>query len=500
MVASRSDSILRRRNVMRLLLPTVTVAMGTAVIGLLAFGSPVSAYDGGILASAATFVLHGLIPYRDFWLLYGPLGGYVLAIPTAIFGPSVELIRLAGLAVAVIHALLAWGLLRRLGLRLSAMPLAIGASTVTLLIAGPAFSAWMLALTFVLGAFLAAAHPGRHALIGAGVLLGFAVLARQDVGAYGVVAMVIGYRSLWPVVGLVPLVTPVAAALVAVTPLSDLYRQLIWYPLVGPRVYRAVPDPTLVYPPPALLQHLMLVWVPRLAILTGIVASFRGMYQNRSALALLVFALLCQAQTLGRGDFFHYAEAVPPAVMLLGATLAWARVTDRVSDPLSAVIMIGVLVTGATYAGGMFSGPDTFGADLRQAASFVRTLTCPDETIFVGDGRNRYTFVNPLLLYFLADRPPGVHDTMYNPGVTNTDDSQREMVSDLERNRTRLLVLDESQSGTFESFNRSSVPGSTILDNYIDAHYAEVARIGPLAILQRRGIGTRPEAGAECSR
>ncbi len=53
--------------------------------------APLSTYDGGISAAAATFTLHGLLPYRDYWLLYGPLSGFLLAIPTAFLGPSIAL-------------------------------------------------------------------------------------------------------------------------------------------------------------------------------------------------------------------------------------------------------------------------------------------------------------------------------------------------------------------------------------------------------------------------
>src|SRR6476659_8446401 len=63
----------------------VLVAVGlTAVVISANLGAIISAYDGGISSSAATFTLHGLLPYRDYWLLYGPLSGALLAIPTAL--------------------------------------------------------------------------------------------------------------------------------------------------------------------------------------------------------------------------------------------------------------------------------------------------------------------------------------------------------------------------------------------------------------------------------
>ena len=58
--------------------------------------APLSTFDGGIAASAGTFILHGRVPYRDFWLLYTPLGGYLAAGLTAVFGTDVTVLRLGG--------------------------------------------------------------------------------------------------------------------------------------------------------------------------------------------------------------------------------------------------------------------------------------------------------------------------------------------------------------------------------------------------------------------
>ena len=73
--------------------------------------APLSIFDGGIAASAGTFILHGGMPYRDFWLLYGPLTAYLAAALTALFGTDLIVLRTAGLILVGVTALLGHSLI-----------------------------------------------------------------------------------------------------------------------------------------------------------------------------------------------------------------------------------------------------------------------------------------------------------------------------------------------------------------------------------------------------
>lgn len=77
------------------------VALATGLVAAHGLVAPYSIYDGGITASTGTFILHGQLPYRDFWLLYGPLTGYVAAALSALFGTGILVLRVAGLLVAM---------------------------------------------------------------------------------------------------------------------------------------------------------------------------------------------------------------------------------------------------------------------------------------------------------------------------------------------------------------------------------------------------------------
>ena len=105
------------------------------------------------------------------------------------------------------------------------------------------------------------------------------------------------------------------------------------------------------------------------------------------------------------------------------------------------------------------------------------------------------------MAYYLADRPPGVRDTMYNPGVTATDRTQQRMVDDLRRNRVRYLVLDTRYADCYETSNLSREAGSEQLDRALGQDYRVVAEYGgarhhgptwtdePFAIVAARGTG-----------
>ena len=134
--------------------------------------------------------------------------------------------------------------------------------------------------------------------------------------------------------------------------------------------------------------------------------------------------------------------------------------------------------------------PDAYGYDrtLVATSDWVRAATDPGDRIFVGLTSHRYTVRNPIIVYYLADRGPGVRDTLFNPGVTNTDQVQTRMVSDLERTVVPYLVLDRPSAGLSEPYNDSRIPGSTLLDTYIAAKYHTVCDLGSLVIQARNDL------------
>jgi hypothetical protein len=63
LAGSKLDAIPAPRD---LLVPAVVAVLGAAVLAAKGLLVPVNLYNAGISASAGTFILHGLVPYRDF--------------------------------------------------------------------------------------------------------------------------------------------------------------------------------------------------------------------------------------------------------------------------------------------------------------------------------------------------------------------------------------------------------------------------------------------------
>jgi hypothetical protein len=229
----------------------------------------------------------------------------------------------------------------------------------------------------------------------------------------------------------------------------------------------------------------LIYWPPIAAVVLMIVTALRRRSISPTALALLILAILCRLQTLARGDAPHSAEAIAPALLLLAFGVPRPqRLAERLALSVGAAVIVALAALPLTTLG---AAPAPYDAALRAAAALVRGQTSPDEPIFVGEVRNEHTLLNPLIGYYLADRPPGVHDTMYNPGVTNTDAAQTQMVTDLRANRVRFLILDVPLADCFEPANDSRIVGSTILDQAIAKDYVVVADFGAVVIMGLRG-------------
>ena len=470
--------------------PTAVLAVASLAVGLAAlrWAAPFAQFDGGIASSAATFTLHGLLPYRDYWLLYGPLGGYLLTPVTALFGPSLDLVRVCGLIVVFAQGGTAFVIVRAWAEPAAAMLIAIAAALLPAALIGIEFSPWALAMTFSLAGLYFAGRPANRPLV-AGLLLGLAFASRLDVGAYALVAAVLMRDRRWILAGFALVAVPTVAASLLTTPITNLVEQVIWYPLLGLRQYRSLPglEWEIPFPVVAAFVSIPLVLIPRTLIVGSTIRLLLAHPRDGLIVAVTVFALLSQLQTLGRADIHHFSQAATPALLLLGTFLAPARRLSPVVLAVPIALVVSVIVLGIG-AGFIHSG-DPRDGDLERAARATTALTARDEPIFVGLSANRYTFVNPLVAYYLADRRPGTTFTLFNPGVTNTDAVQARMVAELTASRTRVMLLDAKFSESFESVNESRTPGSTLLDDYITAGFRRVCTFGDYWLMARSDPG-----------
>ena len=456
-----------------------------AAPGLHAGLSQATLYDGGITASAGTFISHGLLPYRDFWLLYGPLAGYLAAACSAIFGNDLVVLRAAGLLLVVATATIAYGLV---GVRLPVVPrvaLAVIAALIPVFHVGLDLAPWSLAMALALGAILAASRGGDRGLLVSGVIVGLVTLARLDVGAYSMIAILVATRSLRPLLGAVALVAPVALVVLLAVPVDSLIEQLVWFPIVGQRLYRAIPGPSLtaLIEPGRTLEWL-LYWSPLVLIAVAIGCWARRGSIPQTDLVLLILAILCRLQTFSRADPAHDAQAFVPALLL--AAYVFSEDVSRLwrfAIAAGAAVFIALAALPLVW---LVLPADPYDAALTAAVGYVRDNSSPDEAIFVGEVRNSHALLNPLIAYYLADRRPGVRDTMYNPGITTTERTQRRMVEDLRQNAVRLLLLDVRFADCYEPSNLSRDAGATVLDAALHQDYRVVADFGAVIIMGRR--------------
>lgn len=472
---------------------TLIVALAAGVAAAPGLAAPLSIFDGGITASAATFIQHGQLPYRDFWLLYGPLTGYLAAALGSIFGDYVLVLRLAGLAVVMLTAAVGYRLIHVRAPGVRGGLIAVAAATIPTVWLGLDLGAWQLSTVLALLALDIGLRPSPRSRLIAGGIVGVAALARLDVGAYAMLALIVQSRSLRPVVGAVAVFAPFALLVALLVPLPMLWEQVIWYPLAGSQVFRMFQGPS---PLGLLTGGNPLEWgIYYIPILLIAGAAARRVLEGAIPtpfVGLLTLALLDRLQTIGRADTPHAAQAFVVGLLLaayvIGAPSSFPR-------RLAAAVPVGILcLVAALPLRNLAMPPSDYDRAMNEAASIIRSRTSADEPIFVGEASNTRVFVNPLAVYFLADRPAGVFDTMYNPGVTTTAATQQRMVDDLAARHVKYLVLDERFSGCYEVSSASGAPGSTILDDAISRNYVVVADMGAVVVMALRDSNPAPVA------
>ena len=94
-------------------------------------------------------------------------------------------------------------------------------------------------------------------------------------------------------------------------------------------------------------------------------------------------------------------------------------------------------------------------------------------------------FINDLRFYWLAGRPIGARVFQLEARVASEAPVQQEIISDLEGNGVKCVIIDREPFRGDATFLKSGYVGSTLLDEYISSHFREKARFGRFAVLTR---------------
>ncbi len=461
--------------------------------------------DEGLVLQAADRIVHGQLPYRDFYANYGPGQYFTIAGLQALFGPSLLAWRVLRVLLDATVGVLAYRLARRdapEGLALLAW-LGVAGAMAFPSIPSPNPPAIALSLGALL---LVRRRPGL-----AGALAGLALAYRVDAGLATILGAMLaafgagGRRAAFRLAGAAMLVGGLLLAPVILASPRDFWDQTIGFGLHQQGLQR-LPLPG-AHPPsskPSELFDFYFAYVLLAGTALWLALALRARAPARVwALAPVVLAGV--AYLLARADEFHLI----PLAVFLPVALVLAAAGERAAGhrvaALACVAVLGLialhgldrkrvqLATTPPLAalhlpvadGVRIPWPDA--RALERLHAFVDRRVASGAPLFVAQPRYDLVKVGDPLLYVLLGHPNPTRYDVMQPGVVTTAPVQRDMIRALARARPRLVVrwLDPvAEQPEPDGAGRSS--GVNLLGRFLDARYRSVARFGDYEVLRRR--------------
>jgi len=554
---TRLDKLASRR-----LFPALIFLVALAYL-LLGSNRDVNFYDEGLTVYGACRCLDGQVPYRDFWTIYPPGQFYLLALAFKLFGTSLLVGRVLTSAINAMIVLSVYLVARKI------LPWRYSLFSSFLILVWfakhPMYtSALNTAILFALLSCLCLLHGletglNRWVLL-AGLLTGVGTLFRHDIGFYTFVSQsavtilftyarcsqiqvtklkrLFGSLKTYGILfaGVLMVLLPVGAALIAAVGTKELFTDLILFPAAVFPEFRASPYPGPCPNPSLLLSRdmppgrfirktieLVPFYVPVIFLVTAVqlvltVLKKRSLsFKGWVTLLVLLLGLTFLNYARVRSDLWHMSAALIPAVILLASALHTFSTTKTSKSPnvlRSLTILILVMTSisfGRTFvritgrklnisrstrklisldiprAAGIRLSRDK-AEPLAEAVNYVRSVTGPDETIFVGNPRHDRVLASDVMFYFLAARDSATKYYNLHPGLATTEAVQEHIVDDLRAHAvTHIVIVDRWEH--YEPLNRANESsGITLLDDFIESNYAEIDAFGPYRILRIKSL------------
>lgn len=508
-------------------LATALLFAGAALVSGVTILQGIQPNDEGLMLQAVARISDGQVPYRDFWWFYPHGQPYLLAGLWKLFGPSLLVWRIVRVLVDATVTVLAYRLARRHAPRPAALAAALASALAMAYPTGP--HPFPIALALALGALLCF----ERSPLAAGALAGACAAWRIEFAAYLGLGVLLAY-AVRPGPGrergLLALRFAGAATLVVATlylpvvaaaGLSDSWELLVRYPVRDFSHYQHLPFPIHYRGSVGSLGSLedALAFYLPLALLIGLAGSLLGLATSAvrarerawPLVAAAIFGIGMANYLLVRTDLFHTAPLAVAGSVLAAWALAGLRGPAARSRAITLVPAVAAalglgyaILEGADrrklslaednaalrlpVADGVRAAADDRG-DIERAVAFVRSRTRTGEPIYVATRRSDIVTSGNPLFYVLADRPNPTHYDIQAPGVITSAPVQREIIGDLQRARTRVVIrFTDPVTASPEPNRAGRSSGVRLLDDFIARTYRPARRFGAyLALTERTG-------------
>jgi hypothetical protein len=269
----------------------------------------------------------------------------------------------------------------------------------------------------------------------------------------------------------------------------------------------------------ALLVYFPFVMVA-LALLARIVeaASVQGAGTPRAApvgeavlpprigvLLALMAALFCLKGYV-RPQVAHFAPAIVLSLVLAGCMMSCRSwVSSRVLPVVLVLFFAVPAVKFVTVC--VRNAPDVIAACVHPAhprlvcvpadagtvaaVNFIDRELSRFDDLYVGPGRHDRIFSGNVAAYFLSARRPVTKWHEPHPGLQTRTDIQREIISELQRSKSVVVMLDGRRDHKAGTGAAGLPPGSGELDAYLRDEFTVARQLDGITILTRAGNGAQ---------
>jgi len=536
---------------------TVAVGLASFIALLLTMPRTLNIFDEGIVLTGAERVLAGEVPHRDFVSIYGPAQYYIVAAIMRLTGDHFLAPRLYDVVIRAAVVAAVFGVVRSQASVAVAGLFAVLCGAWMLTSENYLYAVFPCALLVLAGSWavvrFARAEWGAGSMFGAGLCTGLTALLRYDVGSFLLLAHLVAIAALAAIgprpllrrsvlgclaygFGVALVFVPAAAAFLAVSPVQPFSDDVIAY---GTHVYPATRN--LPFPNLAALRAdpgQASVYLPLLAAMLAlfeVLRTARRLPPGLGTTSLVVFgaaSVLLFLKGFVRVSTIHMLLAIVPSLVVLAIVVGrWSASTKPLRAGawiILAIVAVPALAPAMPFVSNNRANPDlslagwlaeragvihpapalraecatgpvlteaVVATDYARVSHYLDSHARLGERILVALDRHDRIFVNPVALYATSGHLPATRWGQFDPGVQTRADVQQAIIGELHANHVRWVVRDATFDGVSEPNASALSSGVKLLDQYLDTHYREVARSGPVAIWLLDGEEPGPAAG-----